>query len=209
MPVFVSLPIAPLAPTITEATPKFAPPRLMPHVFCDMDGVIANFYAGMEQYFHVSPANVDKFLVQQEGWKTIAKKEPHLFAKLPMLPDARSLMNGLAQLRDDHFIRLSMLTAIPDEWYANREMRRIATQDKIHWVTRYFQRIPAENVLVVRRKDKATYAKGQMSVGHPRPILIDDFGKNIREWEAAGGIGIKHTSATDSLRHLVVLLNLQ
>jgi len=191
---------------LDEAPATSRSPQLVPHVFCDMDGVVANFYAGMERYFNVRPHNVNKFLLQQDGWSRVARHEPHLFAKLPVLPDARGLMNGLAQLRDHNRIRLSMLTAIPDEWYADAAMRRSATLDKITWMTRHFQRIPSKNVLVVRRKNKASYAIAQVKAGRPRPILIDDFAKNIREWESAGGVGIQHTSATDSLRQLITML---
>ena len=171
----------------------------MPHVFCDIDGVIANFYAGMKLFFNISPDKLDGFLRGGGGWKEIAKKEPHLFAKLPLLSDAKQLMAGLDILRKRKLIRLSMLTAIPDEWYADPVLRRVGTADKIAWVTRHFPQIPAANVLVVRRKDKASYAKAQVAAGQLQPILIDDFGMNIREWEAAGGFGIKHTHAADSV----------
>ena len=172
---------------------------VMPHVFCDMDGVVANFYAGMKRFFNISPDKVDAFLRLEGRWKEIAKKEPHLFAKLPLLPDAEQLMANLDIFRKRKLIRLSMLTAIPDVWYADPVMRRVATADKITWVTRHFPQIPAANVLVVRRKDKVSYAKAQVAAGQPQPILIDDFGMNIREWEAAGGFGIKHTHAADSV----------
>ena len=33
-------------------------------------------------------------------------------------------------------------------------------------------------------------------------ILIDDYMKNIREWEAAGGIGILHTDASSTINDL-------
>lgn len=171
----------------------------MPHVFCDIDGVIANFYAGMKLFFNISPDKLDGFLRGGGGWKKIAKKEPHLFAKLPLLPDAKQLMAGLDIFRKRKLIRLSILTAIPDEWYADPVLRRVGTADKIAWVTRHFPQIPAANVLVVRRKDKASYAKAQVAAGQLQPILIDDFGMNIREWEAAGGFGIKHTHAADSV----------
>lgn len=171
----------------------------MPHVFCDIDGVIANFYAGMKRFFNIPPDKVDAFLRLEGRWKEIAKKEPHLFAKLPLLPDAEQLMSGLDIFRKRKLIRLSMLTAIPDVWYADPVLRRAATADKITWVTRHFPQIPAANVLVVRRKDKASYAKAQVAAGQPQPILIDDFGMNIQEWEAAGGFGIKHTRAADSV----------
>lgn len=185
----------------------FAPKALVPHVFCDIDGVIANFSAGMEHYFGIQPAQLDAFFRIRDVWKTIAEKHPHLYVKLSTLPDARQLMTGLAQLRDHKLIQLSMLTAIPEAWYTDPVMRRVSTADKITWVTRHFPQIPAANVLVVRRKDKASYAKAQIAAGRPYPILIDDFHMNIREWEAAGGIGIEHTRAGASLRALLVAIN--
>jgi hypothetical protein len=36
----------------------------------------------------------------------------------------------------------------------------------------------------------------------PNHILIDDMEKNITAWEAAGGIGILHKNATDTINTL-------
>ena len=36
----------------------------------------------------------------------------------------------------------------------------------------------------------------------PNHILIDDKKSNIDEWRAAGGIGILHTSAADTIQQL-------
>ena len=33
-------------------------------------------------------------------------------------------------------------------------------------------------------------------------ILIDDFASNIKRWEAAGGIGILHKNANDTIQQL-------
>jgi len=179
----------------------------VPQVFCDVDGVLANFYEGMRRDFGVPKEKVNDFLVNKNGWAIITKQNPHLFATLPLLPDAKGLIAGLTQLRDKGQIKLSILTAIPDEWYHDAVMRKVSTQDKINWVTRHFQKIPPQNVLVVRREDKQKYAKAQRAIGRPPAVLIDDFSKNIREWEMAGGLGILHTSSMQSLRQLVTYLN--
>ena len=195
-------------PLLTILFPLLETPTTsVPHVFCDMDGVVANFYGGMQREFGVPQERVNDFLVNKNGWAIITKENPHLFATLPILFGARELISGLTALRDGGRIQLSMLTAIPTEWYVDPVMRKISTQDKIQWITRHFQKIPAKNVLVVRREDKQHYAKAQRAIGHPAPILIDDFLKNIREWEMAGGVGIHHTSAHDSLQQLAKLLN--
>ncbi len=177
------------------------------HVFCDIDGVLANFYEGMRRDLGVPSQQVNDFLIRQGGWKIITKKAPRLFANLPLLPDAKTLISGLVSLRDKKQIKLSILTAIPDEWYHDPVMRKVSTQDKVRWITRHFQTIPSQNVLVVRRVDKQKYAMAQRAIGNPPTVLIDDYSKNIREWEMAGGVGIRHTSADDSLRQLMNQVN--
>lgn len=178
-----------------------------PHVFCDVDGVLANFYEGMLRELGVPKSQVNDFLVNKGGWEIISEKKPNLFAVLPLLPDAKKLMSGLITLRDKKRIKLSILTAIPDEWYHDPTMRKVSTQDKVRWITRFFQTIPPQNVLVVRREDKQKYAKAQQAIGNPPAVLIDDLQKNIREWEMVGGVGIHHTSSINSLQRLVDHLN--
>lgn len=175
----------------------------MPHVFCDMDGVVADFYGGLYAQLGIRRSEVEEFLTRENGWSVIEEDAPHLFRDLPELPDARKLMQGLVELRDNGQIQLSMLTAIPNEWYANLGMKRSSTLDKIAWVRRHFPAVPADHVLVVRRDQKERYARAQRAAGRPPAILIDDFRKNIREWEAASGWGILHTSASTSLRTLI------
>jgi len=190
---------------IEEPTKIFK--KRMPHVFCDIDGVLADFYMGLKQHFKVEGANaVEKFLSSSAGWDIIAKEEPHFFLKLPMLPGAHTLMSTLVKLRDSNHIRLSILTAISNEWYADPVMRRICTQDKTQWITSRWQ-IPPANVLVVRRKDKQKYARVQQAIGHPSAMLIDDFYKNVLEWEMAGGHAIHHISATRTIQRLMDYLN--
>ena len=48
------------------------------------------------------------------------------------------------------------------------------------------------------RSDKQKYA---MTDGKPN-VLIDDYIKNIKEWEAKGGIGVHHTSVGKTISEL-------
>jgi hypothetical protein len=57
---------------------------------------------------------------------------------------------------------------------------------------------PRGNIHLVQRADKRKYATTD---GKPN-ILIDDYIKNIKEWEDAGGIGIHHTSPMSTIAQL-------
>lgn len=187
-------------PSLLDEAPTERP--RIPHVFCDMDGVLADFYKGMEREMGVGRDDVSEYLHNKDAWDIIAKKKPHLFAALPLLPGAKTLISGLIDHRDRDHIKLSILTAIPEQWHSIPLMKKISTTDKVQWITRFFPDIPAANVLVVTRADKQRYAHSQVAIGNPRPVLIDDFAKNIREWNRANGMGILHTSVAGSLRQL-------
>ncbi len=75
-----------------------------------------------------------------------------------------------------------------------------AGDDKRRWVKRLLA--PEVIINIVLRKEKPYYCTG------PDCILIDDYEKNIREWEAIGGTGILFNSAEDAenrLKELAVL----
>ena len=54
------------------------------------------------------------------------------------------------------------------------------------------------NIHLVKRAQKQSYAK----TNEKPNILIDDYPKNIKEWENKGGIGIHHTDAGKTISEL-------
>jgi hypothetical protein len=52
---------------------------------------------------------------------------------------------------------------------------------------------------LVKREAKKAFAKTKD--GRPN-VLIDDYIKNIKEWESAGGMGIRHTNVSKTLAEL-------
>jgi hypothetical protein len=46
----------------------------------------------------------------------------------------------------------------------------------------------------VRRSEKKVYAKGN--------VLIDDYGRNIKEWKKNKGIPVKHKTASETISQL-------
>ena len=69
-----------------------------------------------------------------------------------------------------------------------------ARAEKIGWVEQHFTGY-ADILTVPRSALKAQYAT-------PNHILIDDRMKSIEPWRAAGGIGILHTDARNTLQQL-------
>ena len=65
---------------------------------------------------------------------------------------------------------------------------------KVIWAARYLK-IPESQIILVEREEKVKYA-------NPRSILIDDYDKNITEWEAKGGIGILYKSSDQVISKL-------
>ena len=60
--------------------------------------------------------------------------------------------------------------------------------------------MPRARINLVVRSDKKRFAKdGRTQTPN---VLVDDHTKNIREWEAMGGIGIHHTSAERTIAKL-------
>ena len=55
------------------------------------------------------------------------------------------------------------------------------------------------NVHLVLRSQKKSYAKTKEEKPN---VLIDDYAKNIKEWEASGGIGILHTDVGKTINKL-------
>jgi len=68
---------------------------------------------------------------------------------------------------------------------------------KMKWLSKN-TKIKRSNTNLVKREDKQQYA---MTDGKPN-VLIDDYLKNITQWEAKGGIGVHHTEVGKTLAEL-------
>ena len=66
--------------------------------------------------------------------------------------------------------------------------------DKKSWIKKYVSPSVVVNCTFTGAQKSAYALKNN--------VLIDDRPKNIEAWEAAGGIGIIHTSAADTISQL-------
>lgn len=151
-------------------------------VSLDMDGVLADFDAKVKEIFGKSPSQIPS----RELWVGISRFDKEVepfFENLPMMGDAKKLINFV----DQNFVEWNILTA------SGYTPKNVAEQKK-KWAGKVIS--PKVDVIVVKKSDeKANYASSNT-------ILVDDRMKSIGPWRKAGGIGILHTSADETIKEL-------
>ena len=151
-----------------------------PEIYLDMDGVLVDFFnewaklVGVKNWRDIK--NVEKsfdLIKQQKNW----------WANLPTLPSAKAILGKIKEVKGQYKILSSPLAQDPDSVPGKKE-----------WIKKNLSGFSPADVILTHNKSK--YAK--KADGTPN-ILIDDFGKNIKGWESAGGIGIKHENNAPNL----------
>jgi hypothetical protein len=157
-----------------------------PTVYLDMDGVLADFFGGVEKMYgveHWKQLTNDKTKdLKQEVINRITGTD--FFATLPKFDSADALIDMVKEFTGGTFsINTSPL----------RGDHENSGKYKKVWISNNIE-APAE-IIVTGRKE--SYAKNKAS-GTPN-ILIDDRPVNIQRWQAAGGYGILYQANRDSL----------
>ena len=69
--------------------------------------------------------------------------------------------------------------------------------DKLKWVQKYLPDLPHNNIVICRiGENKAFAIKRKLNIQIDNTCyLLDDYTKNLKEWEEVGGIGIKRITA--------------
>ncbi len=145
--------------------------------YCDLDGVLADFGGAAESILG-RKVDAQAKKMNNADWRLIRSAE-EFWSRMPFLPSGRKLWKHIRKQRP--FI-LSALPVSDPEW---------AIEGKLEWIARNLPSVTKERILLVPRKDKQKFA---MNAGRRPNLLIDDNSKNIREWEAAGGVGVLHNS---------------
>ena len=151
----------------------------LPEIYCDLDEVLVDFMRGANAAVGGSFVKADK----DERWNAINQTKG-FWANLGWKPNAKRL--------HDFIIRYNphVLSA-----YTGRDPT--SKVGKMKWLKKNtgFKR---GNIHLVLRSQKKDYA----TTDDKPNILIDDYDKNIREWEAKGGIGIHHTDVGKTISEL-------
>jgi len=190
---------------------KYSPSSLPFQVYCDMDGVLVDLIDGIIQNVQdtikitepeekqalmtilTSGNEWSQYESSEEGKKALKyihnllDNDVDFWASLPPMPDAQQLWD---------FINPLGCHVLSAPWDTD------SAKGKRIWTSSLSSNLdPApQQSRVVLTKQKQKYAVNP-ETGSPN-VLIDDMDRYLKPWAEAGGIGIKHTSAANSIVEL-------
>lgn len=159
-----------------------------PDIYSDLDGVLVDFekkaleIAGYLPEYSTDPT---KKKLRGDFWKLVAihvKKGKKFFEAMDWMPDGQVLWNYIKHRSPKICSATGHITG--------------AKEEKRAWVRSKIDNETADSAKFVRDASE----KGEHAA--PGRILIDDRQKALDSWTAAGGLGILHTSAEDTIAQL-------
>lgn len=167
----------------------------LPEIYLDMDGTIVDWMEGANKTL----ANAGKPEWSDPYWeKTYGNKKddavkwqylnsnPRFWESLKFFDDGLKIWKFTRQYK-------------PHILSACGSLAKNCKQGKMNWIKSNIAPKDLSGIHLVRREDKKKFAVDAQ--GNPA-ILIDDYIKNCREWESAGGIAIRVTTANDVIQKL-------
>lgn len=137
-------------------------------LFLDLDGVMADFDGAFPAVFGLD----HRTLADEAMWEKI-NSHGSFFRDLPVMEGAQAFFETIRHLKP------IILTACPRTNYAH------VARQKRAWVREHLSK-DCLILPVLGGHNKPLF------MHQPGDILIDDYGKNCRAWEQAGGRAIKH-----------------
>ena len=155
-------------------------------IYVDMDGVVADFEQRFRDLSGMGPREFEEKYGKDAFWDFIDEGENKLkfWVGIPQMSDAKQLIDFVSKYDYE------MLTA--------PSIKKQSLLGKGLWMINQ-----TKNGLFPS-KPKVNYksAKNKKDFAAPNHILIDDREDTINSWNAAGGIGILHTSAANTISQL-------
>ena len=156
----------------------------LPRIYLDMDGVLCDFGRQIEKATGKSKAAWLKIPTSRK-WDTVLDY-PNFWANMPWLGQGKVMYNFVKKYNPH------ILSA-----YMEKTFDPNCIPGKSYWA-RTNLGIGTNRINLVKRVQKQNYAK---TVGVPA-VLIDDYKKNTDQFTQRGGIGILHTSTSNTIREL-------
>ena len=149
-------------------------------IYCDMDGVLCDFWSAATELTDQPIQSVSV----KEIWG-LTRQTAGFWENLNWLPGAMDLW----QLLDRYNAHILSSLPVSDS---------SAQPGKLLWLQKNVHLVNDSRIHLVERKHKQDFAIS----GTDANILIDDYHKNISDWCARGGIGIFHSSVSETKRAL-------
>lgn len=167
-------------------------------IFCDLDGVLVDFDRGFSELPEangMSPSEYEEANGKNSIWKLIDKYGEAYWSELYWKSDGRELWDYLEEHKPTV---LSSPSRNPNSITGKTKWVRLNLGIKQQPVTNVNDFTPESRLVLMQQKH--LFAKG------PNDILIDDTRAKIDKWVEAGGTGILHNDATDTIRVLEQIL---
>jgi translation initiation factor 2 beta subunit (eIF-2beta)/eIF-5 len=148
-------------------------------IFSDMDGVITDFDNRFKKYSKgIAPSDYEKKYGKDKFWELADQPGIAFWVGMPWMEDGKNYWDYIK----DYDVEL---LSSPSRSQVSRLGKRL-------WVR---NNLPGIKLTLAQARNKQNYAA-------PNHILIDDRKSNIDQWISQGGIGILHTSASDTIKQL-------
>jgi hypothetical protein len=146
-------------------------------IYCNMDGVLVDFEEGYEK---LTGINIRGRHVKgdEKFWEPRKQAGAAFWIRLKWMPDGKQLWDYINKYNP-------ILLSAPSKEESSRVGKRV-------WVKRNLPGVK----LILRPASQKQQFSGE------NKILIDDREDNIEQWRNKGGIGILHTSASNTIKQL-------
>jgi hypothetical protein len=158
----------------------------MKHLYLDMDGVIADFYTLLSEWFKV------------DHWKEIKSREEILerlkgssfFSEIPVFGNTYLILDIVDYYTEGNW---SILSTPLEGDFEN------SVKHKDIWLDRVLEQAGIETI----RTRNRFYTHKKWEFAEPNTVLIDDRPQNINDFIKAGGLGIRFQANESYLSKLV------
>ena len=158
----------------------------MKHLYLDMDGVIADFYTLLSEWFKV------------DHWKEIKSREEILerlkgssfFSEIPVFDNTYLVLDIVDYYSKGNW---SILSTPLEGDFEN------SVKHKDIWLDRVLEQAGIETI----RTRNRFYTHKKWEFAEPNTVLIDDRPQNINDFIKAGGLGIRFQANESYLSKLV------